>query len=218
MRKAAIVFACLGVLYWTLRLTDILYIYKVPSNYNSPTLDEGKIVFASCLKPIKYNDFIVFRKPKEYIMIFRCIGMPGDSIEIRDDKVYRNSKPLNENFTINDYLITQKQLNSIKTKVTEKNYLVPRGDTLYKITLTNKEFKAYRLNLPPDVLKKGDTSTDMYIYADFKKKGFNKDNFGPVKVPADSYFLLGDERPYAFDSRYIGFIKKNEIISTVLGH
>ncbi|HEY8781308.1 MAG TPA: signal peptidase I [Mucilaginibacter sp.] len=218
MRKAAIIFACLGVLYWTLRLTDILYIYRVPSNYNLPTMAEGKIIFASRLKPIKYNQFIVFKKPKYDIMIFRCIGMPGDIIEIKDGSVYRNSKLLSENFTINDYLITQKQLSTIKKNITEKNYLVPLSDTLNKVTLTGLELKTYHLSLPPYISKKGDTSADICIYADFKKKRFNKDNLGPIKIPANSYFLLGDERPYAFDSRYIGFIKKSEIISTVLGH
>jgi signal peptidase I len=214
MRKAAIIFACFGILYWTLRLTDLLYIYKVPSNYNLPTMEQGKIVFATRLKPVKYNEFVVFKKPKYDIMIFRCIGMPGDVIEIKGGKVYRNSNLLKENYTINDYLITQKQLNIIQHNITERNYLVPLNDTLFKITLTYKELKTFHLNLTLFTSKKGDTSIKTYPI--FKNKKFNLDYLGPITIPADNYFLLGDERPYAYDSRFIGFVKKSEIISSVI--
>jgi signal peptidase I len=39
-----------------------------------------------------------------------------------------------------------------------------------------------------------------------------RDEFGPVIVPADSYFVLGDNRDYSLDSRYWGFVKVEEIM------
>lgn len=38
-----------------------------------------------------------------------------------------------------------------------------------------------------------------------------RDNFGPVTVPPDSYFVLGDNRDNSFDSRFFGFIDKEKI-------
>lgn len=38
---------------------------------------------------------------------------------------------------------------------------------------------------------------------------------GENSVPKDKYFVLGDNRQYATDSRYFGFIDKKEIIGTV---
>ncbi|WAT26493.1 signal peptidase I [Pseudomonas sp. GXZC] len=37
-------------------------------------------------------------------------------------------------------------------------------------------------------------------------------NFGPVTVPADSYFMLGDNRDNSDDSRYIGFVPRRLLI------
>jgi signal peptidase I len=37
-------------------------------------------------------------------------------------------------------------------------------------------------------------------------------NFGPLVVPKDSYFFLGDNRDNSADSRYIGFVPRNLLI------
>jgi signal peptidase I len=37
-------------------------------------------------------------------------------------------------------------------------------------------------------------------------------NFGPVTVPADHYFMLGDNRDDSEDSRYIGAVPREKII------
>ena len=38
-------------------------------------------------------------------------------------------------------------------------------------------------------------------------------DFGPVVVPADNYFMLGDNRDNSADSRYIGFVPRRLLTS-----
>jgi len=45
----------------------------------------------------------------------------------------------------------------------------------------------------------------------FEGRG-NRDNFGPVIVPHDHYFMVGDNRDNSLDSRYWGFLPKENVV------
>lgn len=70
-----------------------------------------------------------------------------------------------------------------------------------------------------DVLVNGEKLVEPYAHYSNEVSTINMgeetNKFGPKPIPADTYFVLGDNRNYAVDSRVLGFIGKNRISGKV---
>ena len=81
----------------------------------------------SVIRNLKGGDIILFRYPgnPEYTLIKRIIALPGETVEIKDGKVYINSVLLNE-----PYIGSQITTFGMKSTMKDKEYFV-MGDNRF---------------------------------------------------------------------------------------
>ena len=111
-------------------------------------------------KPVQRGHVVVFKFPEDPSRDFikRVIGLPGETVEIRDKTVFVNGRPLTEPYA---------------------HFLEPplrRDDPEYGL----------------------------------RSEGV-RDNWGPEVVPAGQLFVMGDNRDNSRDSRFWGFLPRDQV-------
>lgn len=138
--------------------TFVVQTFWIPSGSMEPALLVRDRIMAYKIfygmDDVQRGDVIIFEFPlnPEKDFVKRVIGLPGDTVEIENKKVYINQKRLIE------------------------PYVVHRDD---------------------------------------RNVGFPRDEYGPVKVPPGSLFVLGDNRDSSEDSRYWGYVPEENIVGEV---
>ena len=137
---------------------NIIKPFRIPTGSMEPTLLNGDFllsnqVYYSGTNPTR-GEVVIMKYPENEKInyIKRIIGMPGDTLEIRDKMFYIDNQQIDEPY----------------------------------IKITDAE------NIrQPSVLR---------------------DNYGPVIVSSDEYFVMGDYRDNSLDSRDWGMVKRHQII------
>ncbi|HEX2535043.1 MAG TPA: signal peptidase I [Chitinophagaceae bacterium] len=199
------------------RLTHALQWHSVSSGANEPVLKQGERFFSSMLvKPDRF-DLICFKAYKEHfgpgIYTYRLCGLPGDRVEIREGVLYVNGKNADKGRN----LILPYEL-SVEDAVTlgireEERTLLEGGKKVMAHVERNKIAES-RINARRIIQPR--SQPEDYIAKRFGSP-WNGDHFGPVTVPPGQYFLLGDNRSMAADSRYYGFVPVHAFMGTVIG-
>jgi signal peptidase I len=156
--------------------------------FGQPTPVLGKLLPT---REIKRGDIIVFKFPSDPKVNYvkRVIGLPGDKVEIKGTRVLVNDQELPEQrVTIN--LLDTRYSSHPEIKVEP----APPG-AHYRVYYDDHDHDLPEFHTDPPL-----------------KYGVD----GPVTVPANSYFALGDNRDNSQDSRYWGFVPRSNIIGHAL--
>ncbi|HXE59035.1 MAG TPA: signal peptidase I [Gemmatimonadales bacterium] len=180
-----------AVVVWLFLRTFLIEAFRIPSGSMENTLLVGDFLFVNkalygaevplvgarlpAVREPRLGDVLVFDSKTErgLKVVKRLVGMPGDTLEMKEGMLYRNGKPVHEPYVIHtDPAKSEDPLQRSVMREWQLRYLVGRDTATYN----------------PDL-----------------------QDWGPLVVPPDSFFMMGDNRDNSFDSRYWGFLSRRSV-------
>ncbi len=211
-------------------MTFILQAVTVPTGSMQNTILVGdyllvnKFIFAPGGKPLPFlpqreiqrGDIIVFKfpgfpeelhkpvfdkqaagTPYQVNFVKRVIGLPGDTLEFRNDQVFINGELLPENRIIAD---------SPKDREGQEDEQAALQVESKEPLKEGEHYSVYYSKDSMEISKTGNLPSS----GSYGVKG------KPIKIPDDSYFVMGDSRDHSLDSRYWGVVNRDLIIGRAM--
>lgn len=86
----------IGIGFIALIRTTLFTTYHIHGDSMLPTLHSEDQVVVSLLSPIEFGDVVIVERDNEKDIVKRVIGLPGDTLQFREDGVYRNGEKMEE--------------------------------------------------------------------------------------------------------------------------
>jgi signal peptidase I len=169
----------------------------------------------------------IVREYAESIIVAILLALVIRTFVIQAFKIPSGS--MEDTLQIGDHLLVTKFLYGTKIPFTDTKILKIRDPQRGDVVVfeypedPSKDFIKRVVGLPGDVVegrekkvfvngKPFENPHEVHKEQEIIPKAQNpRDTFGPVTVPAGSYFVMGDNRDRSYDSRFWGFVKSSKI-------
>lgn len=204
----------------TLLVSDYIVANKAVYRYSAPIAGDI-VVFRPPAHACTSEQIDTDGQPK-VDFIKRCIGAPGDVVEIRAGNLYRNGKPLNEPYRRGG------NSNDFKLVRYEGSYAPWRGKYIPVLTdydgqpnfEVNGISKAFAVGVADDgflgggepFVPPGGWKAIEALTPDEKRVIQELSEAPPTAIPPRHYLLMGDNREDSFDGRAWGLVPEEDVI------
>jgi signal peptidase I len=169
----------------------------------------------------------IIREYAESIIIAVLLALVIRTYLVQAFKIPSGS--MEDTLAIGDHLLVNKFIYGTKLPFSDKRLLKLRDPRRGDVIVfeypedPSKDFIKRVIGTPGDVIEGKDKKVyvngtpyenphEVHKEKDIIPKEMNpRDSFGPVKVPPNSYFMMGDNRDRSYDSRFWGFVSRDKI-------
>lgn len=176
------------------------------------------------LGKVERNDVVVFNYPmedfrpldKQENYIKRCVGIAGDTLEVRDARVFINGVGEEMPKESQGSYMVRTDGNAFNSKtleemhITEYGQYAEEGNFIFTLTKEQKEklSKFSNVKTVQEAIRSRGQYVD-YVFPHDPKLGWNEDNFGPVIIPAKGLKIMLNQSNIEIYKRAIEVYEEN---------
>ncbi len=211
--------------YTIAREAHIIGFYRAPADSMMPNYAPNELLFTFRWANIDRGDVVAFhdismpipgyRKAQEDIFMGRIVAMGGDQFEIANGQVFINGSIIRPEKPIQFFWVLSQRAYQENARRFDSPAIPYLYDSVY-VALQESKAVEIQKTIPMRLL-----DTPVFhegIENIWGEEGlrWTANNFGPVTIPEDCLFIMGDNRCNSEDSRHRGFVPIKDVIGKVI--
>jgi signal peptidase I len=208
-------------------------LYHSPTQSMSPSIEPGDYFISSNLVKPKRYDIVVYKRITDEFdgvehpgqtakFTFRLIAMGGEMLQLKNGLAYINGKLVDDSTRLKfQYIFSAKEAGKIAEMLYPgkpdfvQNEWSPVNDSVVASFTYQQCFIAKKITAVRQFFYSS-SETETALYQNNASRNWDINNYGPVVIPPNQYFVLGDNRSGARDSRFVGPVPEENILGVVL--